>query len=478
MNRLFSLLFLLAMSASLSAQFYLNASDQLPDEGAKQQSMDVRAADLDQDGDLDIVLANEFQANTILFNDGSGNFTVAAANVLPARVQDSEEVAIADFNGDGWLDLVFCSEDDINLGEQNVHEYYLGSEEGSFSTGPDNLIDSEANAVISTDVNADGWPDLIFGNNGPTTLLLNDQTGNFVLNEDRIPAVNRTTQDLLYIDLTGDGHADLIEGNENGNRYFINDGNGFFTDETAERLPNLSNLETRKIVAGDVDGDNDLDLFLCNVAFLPGRNPRNQLWLNDGSGNFTDATLAQLPLDVDLTLDAVIIDLDADNDLDIFVTNIAGVPQKVYLNDGAGVFAFATSGIFEENYIREGLGLFTADFNGDDLSDIYLCDRKIPTTNFKDLLLLRAPITSSEEQLVVEQLTVFPNPLQDTFYIKGNSNEVISTALLTDSGGRTLAALKLVQQTDNTYQALWSPHLSSGIYFLKVANTTVKLIKQ
>ena len=478
MNRLCSLFICLLACSSLSAQFYLNASSQLPDNGAKQQSMDVRAADLDQDGDLDIVLANEFQGNTILYNDGAGNFTTALAGTLPARIQDSEDVAIADFNGDGWLDLVFCSEDDVVLGEQNVHEYYLGSAEGTFTAGPDPLQDSEANAVITGDINGDGWPDLLFGNNGPTTLLLNDQSGSFVQDEDRIPALNRTTQDLLLADLTGDGHPDLVEGNENGNRYYVNDGNGFFTDETSERFPGLMGLETRKVVAGDADGDNDLDLFLCNVAFLPGRNPQNRLFINDGAGNFSDATSTQLPIDFDLTLDAIFLDLDADEDLDIFVTNIGGAPQKVYLNDGTGSFSFGTTAIFGQNYVREGLGLFAADFNGDDLTDIYLCDRKIPTTNFKDLLLLRTPLTNLEGVGESSSISIFPNPIQDTFSINGIVDETPTLAVVMDSSGRTLAEIHLQQQTDTSCQAVWPNHLSSGIYFLKVASATLKVIKQ
>ena len=53
--------------------------------------MDVRAVDIDGDEDLDIILANEFQGNTILSNDGNGNFyqTPLSGN-LPQPIHDSE----------------------------------------------------------------------------------------------------------------------------------------------------------------------------------------------------------------------------------------------------------------------------------------------------------------------------------------------------------------------------------------------------
>lgn len=97
------LTFFLLLPLFSHAQLYTNASNNLPDNGAMGQTMDVRAADLDGDGDLDIVLANEFQPNTILLNDGNGVFTNGTAGNLPQENHDSEDVAIADFN-----DLYIC----------------------------------------------------------------------------------------------------------------------------------------------------------------------------------------------------------------------------------------------------------------------------------------------------------------------------------------------------------------------------------
>ncbi|MFN7116054.1 MAG: FG-GAP repeat domain-containing protein [Saprospiraceae bacterium] len=254
----------------LYAQLYNDASANLPNVGAKGQSMDVRAADLDQDGDLDIILANEFQPNTLLFNDGTGKFTNVSASNLPQTVRDSEDVAVADFDGDGDLDLIFCSEDDINFGITPTHEYYLNDGTGKFTSAPFQFPDSEANAVLAMDVNKDGAMDVIFGNKGQNTLFINRGDGTFV-NETatRLPLINRTTQDLAFADIDGDSDLDLFAGNENGNLLLLNNGAGIFTDVTATRLPAGVNMETRKVTFGDVDNDGDADVFLANVGFIP-----------------------------------------------------------------------------------------------------------------------------------------------------------------------------------------------------------------
>ena len=81
----------------------------------------------------------------------------------------------------------------------------------------------------------------------------------------------------------------LLE-NEDGNKLLINDGNGVFSDESSIRLPQGLNIETRKVAFGDVDGDEDLDAFLSNVMFIPGKDRQNRLFINDGNGNFSDST--------------------------------------------------------------------------------------------------------------------------------------------------------------------------------------------
>ena len=136
---LLSLLAAAGTEGTAQSLFLDSTATHIPNSLMPQNGMDVEAADIDGDGDPDIIIANEFQPNVILINDGSGRFTNESAKRIPQPVHDSEDIAVADFDGDGDLDIVFVSEDDF------VHEYYLNDGTGIFSDVGNRLPLSEAN---------------------------------------------------------------------------------------------------------------------------------------------------------------------------------------------------------------------------------------------------------------------------------------------------------------------------------------------
>lgn len=196
-------------------------------------SMDAATADFDCDGDIDIAIANEFQANFLLLNNGSGSFEKVGPGRIPQINRDSEDVAIADFDKTNGPDIVVVSEDDF------INEYYINDGSGFFSYAGDRLpATGRSNAVVCGDIDKDGDADLIIGNNGQSHIL-------------------------------------------------INDGAGFFTNETAQRFP-LSSDVTQDIELGDGDDDEDLDLIVANEGL-------NVLLLNDGDGCFSNAPAGAYP---------------------------------------------------------------------------------------------------------------------------------------------------------------------------------------
>ena len=132
-------------------------------------TMDIEAADIDKDGDPDLVLAMEFKPNIILVNDGNGKFSNESVARLPQVTHDSEDIAIGDFDRDGDADIIFVSEDD------RVHEYYLNDGKGYFKDNSNRFdFSSVANAVDAADFDKDGDLDLVLGNDGQDFFLLNE----------------------------------------------------------------------------------------------------------------------------------------------------------------------------------------------------------------------------------------------------------------------------------------------------------------
>ena len=332
-------------------------------------SMDAHPGDIDGDGDLDLIVAVEFGTNLVLINDGRGRFDDQTGTRLDAQVHDSEDIGLADLDGDGDLDLLFVSEDD------QLNQLYLNDGTGVFSEATERLggVTGVSNAIAVGDIDGDGDPDVLIGNAGQNEALVNDGAGAFAVETAaRLPVAPDTTQDLELGDIDGDGDLDLVVSNEDDNRLLVNDGSGVFHDETGARLPLTPGAEeTREADFGDVDGDGDLDLVFANVDFIAGRDPHNRLLLNDGRGVFVDETAARFPEDPVGSLDAELLDLDGDGDLDLVTANWhAGF--RAFINDGTGAFR-RDAEAFPGPGQASGVDVEFADFTGDGRPDLYLC---------------------------------------------------------------------------------------------------------
>ena len=342
-------------------------------------SMDAHAVDVDGDGDLDVMIANEFRPNILLINDGSGRFSNESARRIPQINHDSEDVGVGDFDGDGDPDIVVVSEDD------QINELYFNDGHGYFADESARLpVTGTTNGVLVADIDRDGDADLLFANNGQNFIVINDGRGNFSdETRARLPAINDVTQDIELGDVDGDGDLDLLVGNEGANRLLLNDGSGRFADASADRLPLRASVEeTREADFGDADGDGDLDIFFANVRFFQrGAVLENRLLINDGRGNFSDETRSRLPQARVHTVDGDFIDIDADGDLDIVTATAAGLrqgdaaPYRVFINDGGGTFNDRTETVFPASIVGIGFDVEAADFNGDGLLDFYFASR-------------------------------------------------------------------------------------------------------
>ncbi|MDQ8199568.1 FG-GAP-like repeat-containing protein [Pelagicoccus enzymogenes] len=326
--------------------------------------------DIDNDGDTDLFLGLlEGQRHFLYLNNGNGTFEEQAkardaALDVTSPLHRTYGGTWADYDSDGYLDLHlpewFNSGVSVDSNTHSVLLRNLGSASPGFfenatqSAGVAIANESDrqhAFASAFADIDQDGWADLLVtGDFGTSRFFRNRGNGTF---EDATASFETNkAQNAMGIavgDLDGDHYLDYFE-----TSIFDNPGLPQPRGNTGNRLyqyrPELNRFSEVSSSKGvrdsgfgwgttlfDCDNDGDLDLLATNATFTQdGSLPeKTKLWINDGSGNFTDEGEPRGIFDDGNGYGVATLDYDRDGDLDILIGQKQG-QLLLYRNDSAG----------------------------------------------------------------------------------------------------------------------------------------------
>jgi len=330
-----------------------NFQAQTPITTSANRAFMVYAADLDGDGDLDVLSASNNDDKIAWYkNDGHGGFTAQTA--ISTSADGAYSVYAADLDGDGDLDVLSASND-------NKIAWYKNDGTGNFTAQPAITTSAAAASwVYAADLDGDGDMDVLSasGSDDKIAWYKNDGSGNFTTQ----PAISTSANNAFAVyaaDLDGDGDMDVLSASYSDDKiaWYKNDGSGNFTTQPA--ITTSAN-GAHSVYTADLDGDGDQDVLSASDL-----DDKIAWYKNDGSGNFT--TQPAISTSVDGATSVYAADLDGDGDIDVLSTSYYDDKIAWYKNDGSGNFttqpAISTS--------ADGLYYaYAADLDGDGDLDV------------------------------------------------------------------------------------------------------------
>lgn len=324
-------------------RLYRSDRGTLVEVGAAAGVADARAtraaawADVDGDGDPDLLVGFAPGAGSVLklYRNAHGTFTDATAEAgLAVDSGAVRQLAFADVDGDGDLDLFVAMRDRANLFFRNDGGHFT---EVAREVG---LADTRRSVgALWADVDEDGDLDLVVANqDGDANALFRNDGGHFtdVAEAAGVAWGGRAARDPqsgtvrpCVADVDGDGHLDLFFANYGPNGLFLGDGTGHFRDVSAA-WGVATPAKYDACTFGDVDHDGRVDLYV-NGTVTGGVQYRDYLLRNTGHG-FEDVTPPNV-LALAADHGAAWVDADGDGALDLSLTGATPAGMHLVLHN-------------------------------------------------------------------------------------------------------------------------------------------------
>lgn len=432
------------------------------DTGTNSGPAAVVAADLNGDGQLDLLTANFYSSTVgVLLGTGAGSFGGTALFSTGTSSYPSS-LAVADVNGDGHLDVLTANS------LLNTVGVLLGTGTGTLANQTDYSTGATSNprCLAVADVNGDGYLDVLTANTGGNTVgvLLGTSSGGFEAVATYATGPLSGPLSLAVADVNGDGYLDLLTANSTADAVgvMLGTGQGSFRAVTPYAVG--PNSRPFAVAVADVNGDGKLDVLTANS----GTGTAGVL-LGTGTGSFnTVRTSSTGPASQPLGL--AVADVNGDGHPDLLAATASSPTVCLLLGTGTGSFGTATPYSAGPNsYPRS---VTAADVNGDGKLDVLTANGG---NNTAGVLLSTTPVLATHAALPGASATLYPNPARAAATLTATGLPAAARAVevtLLSSLGQVVRRLPLPVARGAATGEVPTAGLAAGLYLLQLRALT------
>jgi len=325
----------------------------------------VALADIDGDGILDIAISNSANPGAVAFyrGDGLGGFT---AQTTYAAVPYATRVVVADLNRDGRPDVAIAGS---NAGTCNCQSLLVLRGEGGFTFSDAGNLPIAANHypvdLAVADLNGDGWLDVAVVDQVPSLTIFSG-SATTIAAAGTVPLAGANAHAMVWGDLNGDGAADLVTSESTTGHNIVGVALGHLTGLPGPDMTYTAGPTPLELALGDLDGDGHLDLVTSTGVFTA----QWSVLLGQSNGAFGSPVTQSLGLGSEITGPVAIADLNGDGYRDVIVASGTGSgTSHLSFVPGVGNGTFGAQTVLDVS-TSPVIGLAIGDINRDGRLDM------------------------------------------------------------------------------------------------------------
>jgi FG-GAP-like repeat len=375
----------------------------------------VYAADIDSDGDLDVLAVSTTNSEITWYENTDGTGTFGAKQIISTAADQPTSVYAADMDSDGDIDVLSASYNDDEIA-------WYENTDGAGTFGTQQIISTTADnaqSVFAADVDGDGDLDVLSASANDDKIAWYENTnGSGTFGTQQIISTSADWANSVFTaDVDGDGDLDVLSASGLDNKiawYENTDGAGIFG---TQQIISTVAIDAQSVFAADMDNDGDIDVLSASY------DDDKIAWYEntDGAGTFGSQQVISTAADGAYSVFAT--DVDGDGDLDALSVSVRDDKIAWYENCG-GQFALATA---------DTAPTIMEDEEVDDLLEIVMTHNGQTGDTSAELATLELlfeesasdPLTTAEANALIENLYIYLDDGSDAF--ESGSDTLVST---------------------------------------------------